>query len=556
VLAPLVMIVVLAEAAALDLSPAERAWIEAHPAIRMAQPISPPFALADQNGELAGISIDHLKSIEAATGLHFVNIPVRNSFEALEGVRDGRFDALMGIGKNPVREEYLLFGRPYAYSPDAIVSRSDAPFLFDIHELGGRRVGLARSSTDLASRFRAEVSDAEVVTYDTMADAIAAVQRAEIYAAVTDATIAAYVVRERKLLDLKISGIFDTSPDVFIGVRRDWPELVRLVDRALLAMPASERSQITNRWAVLDYEPSRRWQRAYRTALVVLGAALLVALGLVLFNRRMNHELAIRRRIQAELEVLRDRLAEASAEKSGLMHTIAHDLKGPLASVLANTRYIERAMPGEEGEAREALADMKDSLARMSSLVEVLVEPEALATGERPWRPEGIDTVAEVRAAAQAVAEAARAKGVGVDVRVAGEVPLVESDRQAFREVVENLLSNAVKFTHLGTHVEAAVAARTDALSISVRDHGPGIPPDEHESIFEKYGVGSARPTGGETSTGLGLWIVRKLVRRMGGHVWCEDAAGGGATFRIELPLARPEASRAGVDQDGAPAGR
>jgi len=229
------MLALVLPAAGVDLGPAERAWIDAHPVIRVAEPLSPPFALAAPGGEVAGIDVDYLASIAAATGLHFQSTAFPSVQAALEEFRAGRFDAVIGIGRSPERAALMLFGKPYAYSPDAIVSRSDSPFLFDIHELGGRRVGLARSSLELMGRFRDEVSDARLVPYETMEEAVLAVQRNEVDAAVTDATIAAYVVKERKLLDLRISGIFETNPDVYLGVRNDWPELVRIVDRATFA---------------------------------------------------------------------------------------------------------------------------------------------------------------------------------------------------------------------------------------------------------------------------------------------------------------------------------
>jgi signal transduction histidine kinase len=519
------------------LADADRGWVASHPTVRVALPLIGPFALLDNRGGLSGVSVDHLERLAALTGLRFENVPVVGVAAAIQGVREGRFDVVMGIGRTRDREDLLLFGKPFAFSPDAIVGPTEAPFLFDIHELGNRRVALARSSVDLVRRFATQVPDAQVVLFETMDEAMLAVERREAHVAVVDASYAAWFVKQRRLADLRVSGIFDSSPDMYIGVRRDWPELVRILDRALAAIPAAERTQIINRWMVLDYESDRRWRRAFRASAGVVAIVLLVAVLLAAMGHRMRRELALRRRIQAELEEARDRLTRASADKSDLMRMMAHDLRNPMCALLLTVDDLLGEVP--RGEVQASLSDMRATLDRMSSLLAQLTDAHALESGARAYRWTRIDAGEEVRAAAQAAAGVAQAKGIEVVATVPPSLPALESDLAAFREIVDNLLSNAVKYAPSGSRVQADAAATEGAIRIAVRDQGPGVPAAERLAIFEKYAMGSARPTRSEPSTGLGLWIVDRLVRAMSGRVWCEDAPGGGAAFCVELPLAR-----------------
>lgn len=534
----------LAAAPPAESTEAARSWARTHPPIRVAQPLAGPFAVMNGAGRLEGLSLDYLDDIAARTGLRFENMPVANVTAGIAAVREGRADAVMGLGRTPQREEMLLFGGPFAYSPDAIVTRSDSPFLFDLRELGGKRVAIARSSHDLARRFAAQVPDAAVATYEAMDEAVLAVARGEVDVAVVDASIAAFVVKQRSLTQLRVGGVFDAPAEMYIGVRRDWPELVPILDEALESMSAADRTRILNRWMVLDYESDRRWQRAFRALAAVLGLAALGALALAVFNRRMNRELALRRRIQAELEATSGRLARADAEKSELMRMIAHDLRSPLAALRANAQFLAGETSPDDPEARDALASMIGCIDRMRSLINVLGDRHALESGERRWTWAQVDPGEEVRAAVRYAQEAAaRRKGIEVVARTPADVPRLEADREALRQVVDNLLSNAVKFSRAGSRVSAEVAALPGAVRIGVSDQGPGVPPEERKAIFEKYRVGSAQPTAGEVSTGLGLWIVDRLVRDMGGRVWCEDAPGGGAAFCVELPLTRAASS-------------
>jgi signal transduction histidine kinase len=106
-------------------------------------------------------------------------------------------------------------------------------------------------------------------------------------------------------------------------------------------------------------------------------------------------------------------------------------------------------------------------------------------------------------------------------------------------QIFSNLLSNAVKFSPPGKRVFVAVLANGRHVECTIRDEGPGFTETDKLRMFRRYGRLSARPTGGETSTGLGLSIVRKLVLAMNGELTCESNAGHGAAFTFRLPKAK-----------------
>lgn len=282
----------------------------------------------------------------------------------------------------------------------------------------------------------------------------------------------------------------------------------------------------------------RRWEKAFTTAAVVLGVACLTVacLAIVLLasdRRKVERELALCRRNQAELERTGEELARTSQEKTELLQMVAHDLRNPLTSLLLNTETLTRERHPDAG----TLSDMVNSIDRMRSLIALLVDRQALERGHRVLKWTTIDPGKETVAAIAAVSEAAKRKGIDVIVRAEPELPQLESDQGAFRQVVDNLVSNAVKYAPSGSSVRVDVAHTSQVLRIAVRDQGPGVPPAERTSIFKEYQVGSARPTGGETSTGLGLWIVSRIVEEMKGRVWCEGERGEGSVFVVEFPF-------------------
>jgi signal transduction histidine kinase len=155
-----------------------------------------------------------------------------------------------------------------------------------------------------------------------------------------------------------------------------------------------------------------------------------------------------------------------------------------------------------------------------------------------------VDAVIPFRHILHTQASVAREKGVLFDGVVHQEPLIVQADDQDLVTIFENLIGNAVKFTPKNGHVQAAIRATGNPtepprMLFSVSDSGPGLTLADQVKLFQPFSRLSARPTGTEVSTGLGLHLVKRTVEQLQGRVWCESEPGHGATFFVELPLAQ-----------------
>ena len=133
--------------------------------------------------------------------------------------------------------------------------------------------------------------------------------------------------------------------------------------------------------------------------------------------------------------------------------------------------------------------------------------------------------------------EAARRKQLELETMLDGGRNLVQADPAALNQVLDNLLSNAIKFSAPGKQIRLTVCPPSASyVECQVQDEGPGFSEQDKARMFRRYGRLSARPTGGEPSTGLGLSIVKKLVLAMHGDLTCESTQGKGTTFAFRLP--------------------
>ncbi|MBI3886678.1 MAG: transporter substrate-binding domain-containing protein [Opitutae bacterium] len=526
-----------------EFTPAERAWIAAHPVIRVGHdPAYAPYSFLDARGELTGIDLSYLEIVARHTGLRFQNETRQNWMQLLAAFRAGEVDMLMSLSHTPERDATMLFTHNYSLSPVVVVTRADADYIFDPRELTGRRVGLVRGYAGMRRAFEENVVGAQVVEYDRVGAVLEALARGDIEAGVAGLHSAAYLVRTLRLTNLRLGGVFAESPSNSMGVRKSLPELVGIIDKVLDQLDPAERRRINNRWVGLEMPAPSWWARAgFRISAGFAVAAVFILLLVWLHNRRLQSELAQRRVIQAELEATRDRLGRVSEEKSELLRMVAHDLRSPLTGILLGTDLLKMMDPAE-GKARydETLGQIRTTTAQMIRLTDDLVDADMLEEGRRVYAAAELDLAALLRETVGAFAETAARKDLRLSLETEAAVPPVRSDARALRQVGDNLVSNALKYSPPHAAVVVALRRTADGVQFSVRDQGPGLSAEECRKVFQKFVQGSAKPTGGEKSTGLGLWIVQRIVDGLHGRVWCESKLGQGATFLVELPLAPP----------------
>ena len=228
------------------------------------------------------------------------------------------------------------------------------------------------------------------------------------------------------------------------------------------------------------------------------------------------------------------RLEELDQAKSDYLAGITHDLRTPLTAVLGFVSTLRRIGPHLSGDAiRTYLEVVERQALRLSALVDDLLLAARLESGPLvPVQLDRVDLTTAVEEALETIEPQRRAR-----VDVAGMAPaVVHGDRSQLVRVVQNLLDNALKYSPPGSRVVASVAiAGTDA-HIDVANDGAAIPPEERERIFERFRTGRAGARTG--SSGLGLYIVRGIVRGHGGEVSVVDTAVDGVVFRVSLPLA------------------
>jgi two-component system OmpR family sensor kinase/two-component system sensor histidine kinase BaeS len=228
------------------------------------------------------------------------------------------------------------------------------------------------------------------------------------------------------------------------------------------------------------------------------------------------------------------RLQQDATQRQRLLADVSHELRTPLSVVQGN---VEGLLDGVYQPDRERLTAILEETRTLARLIDDLRTLSMAESGELRLHPEPTDLGALLREAVAGFRPQAAEAGIGLDVSVTDDLPMLEVDPTRTREVVTNLLSNALRHTPRGGSVEVRATldrqgAAKPSVAVEVADTGSGMPPDVVERVFERFYRGP-----GSTGTGLGLAIARELVVAQGGSIGVRSDAGRGTTMRFTLPV-------------------
>lgn len=216
-----------------------------------------------------------------------------------------------------------------------------------------------------------------------------------------------------------------------------------------------------------------------------------------------------------------------------------HDLRNPLSYIISYCDFIADGKETLSEEQVEFNSKIKSLSGFMLTLVTELLDVAAIEKGEINLLLETIDIVLLTKEIIQLIRIVADKKEIKIRfTSMVQTLPLL-IDKGKIEQVITNLLSNAIKYSHPQTEITVTLSKENSTMIISVKDQGQGIEANELSLLFKPFQKTSTRPTSGEKSTGLGLFIVRKIVEAHGGKIWVESDYGKGSAFSFALPITK-----------------
>ncbi len=253
-------------------------------------------------------------------------------------------------------------------------------------------------------------------------------------------------------------------------------------------------------------------------------------------NRLIEQKISERTK---ELQLALQKLREHQLLQQRFFNIAVHDLKNPLSTLRILCTEIGKLV--DNAEVQQLLSMAQDPLNTMEELVQDILTVTRLQAEQDVLEIQPVNLAELLQASVYEFAPQAEKKNIQLILDLPEDLPPIEGDYRRLKQVFDNLISNGIKYTPPGGKVTITASANQQAVTVAVRDTGVGMTPEDLEKVFGEFQTLSAKPTGGESSTGLGLFIVHKIVTLHHGRITAaSEGPGKGSTFTVTLPLRQP----------------
>ena len=300
----------LASTAPVQLNEAERQWLKAHPSIRLAVDIDwSPFEYIDDEKQYVGMAAEYIELVAEKLGIEFAVEKEKPWSEVVESVKSGELDMYSCVVSTVQRREYANFSKPYLSFPMVIVTSDQVAYVNGLKDLRNETVAVVRgyATHDLLEKNH---PDLELYLADNVADALEELSHGKVYAYIGNIATVSDVIRREGLTNIKISGETPYSYELSMGVRKDWPEFIPILQKALDSITEQERDQIYRNWIKLRYEHGFDYDLLWK----VLAGVFLVIMVILIWNRRLSSEIEKRTETEKLLNDAHHRLEKTNQQ--------------------------------------------------------------------------------------------------------------------------------------------------------------------------------------------------------------------------------------------------
>jgi len=518
----------------------EKIWLKAHPIIRIASdPNWAPIEYVDDEGNHLGLSADFLKRLEKMLGIKFEYVTGQSWVEMINNFRKGEIDLFTSLNRTPEREKYMHFSDTYTRFPIGIFGGPDMPFINNMAELHNKKTGVVNG---YASQELLETNFPEIKLVKST-DPVAALDllsRGKIDTYVGNILVTSYYIAQLGYSHIKVVGKTPYQYEQSMGVRKDWPVFVSILNKALEVIPESEKNAIYKKWIGVRFEQGFDYALLWKILLVVV-----VLFALFTYSNRklatLNKQLIFARdqeeHARKTVELANTQLKAVDKLKSMFIASMSHELRTPLNAIIGFSGLLDQGILGELDEKQ------KDSIQRINragthllSLISEVIDISRIEAGRLDIYPEPFSLKALVDEAVESIRPMANTKGIKLEIK-AEYLPEVVTDRKRILQCLLNYLSNAVKYSEHGK-VTLTVMVASEMLTLSVTDTGIGIAEEDIVKLFVAFERMDSHLRIKAGGTGLGLYLTKKIVEELlHGKVSVESRINEGSTFMLAIPV-------------------
>lgn len=533
-----------------------------------------PYEKFDKNGQYIGVAADYHKIISHLTGLDYDILQTSSWSETISNAKAGKCDILSILNSTPERLEYLGFTKSYIESPSVFVTRENDKFINGITDLQGKTLAIVKGYMvdEIISR---DYPDIERIYAPNIAEALRMVSKGKAFATVGSLLEMSYNIRQLGMLNLKITGDAKLNFDLKIGVRKDEPILLSVMDKALESITKTDRDKILNKWVSISYHQSYDYSVIWKVLLffiIVLGLFAWKTKITSKYNSRLlalNKDLIdAKKALEEANRTLEMKVAEETAKRldnerllmqqsklaamGDMIGAIAHQWRQPLSAVAMLVQDIEDAYQSETLTEDQLSDTVKQTMAIIMQMSETINDFSNFFKPDK--NRECFKICKTINDVATMFMPQLKSHGVTISLACMGQnleglinktgdpftccsEVCVKGYPNEFKHTIVNIVKNAMDALDTKNIPEKYIRVNienenNEYATITISDNGGGINDDVTPRIFEPYFSTKQQGKG----VGIGLYMSKQIIENMNGKIWFENKDGG-AAFYIRLKL-------------------
>lgn len=483
-----------------------------------------PFEKLD-HGKHIGMSADFFKILANNLQTNIEVVPVKTWSESLDFARQKRCDIMSLVMQTPERKKFLNFTTPYLNIPLVLVTHAKVPSVLDLTKLTHKqKIGMPKGYA-YSEILQKKYPNINIVDVENSQDGLAKVKNRELFGYIGSLATAAYAFQKEYTGELKIAKKFNENWELGIGVRKDDPTLLHIMQKGVESITPYQYQEILNRWIAIKYEKGTD----YTLTLQIIALGILILLLVLYSNRKLT-------KVNQELREAKRKAEEIQKAKSNFLANISHEIRTPMNSILGTTYLIrETALNNIQKNYILKIENATNNLLRLISDILDFSKLEARKLQLSHVDFHLLELLENLHATFnQSIYE----KSLLFEINYDEDIPkYLHGDNLKLLQILTNLLSNAIKFTENGKiqlHIEQPKAK---LFRFSISDTGIGLKQSQIADIFLSFTQADSATTRKYGGTGLGLAITKELVELMGGKIWVNSSYGKGSVFIFEIPL-------------------
>jgi len=323
--------------AGMHLTAKEQAFIQAHPHIRLGiDPEFIPFEFINKQGVYSGMASDYIKLLNQRLGLHMQVVYSKQWKKTVQKAKQRELDVLPCVGVTDERKRYFLFSKPYIYFNRVVITRTDSPFMTGLQDLEHLKVAVQANSSHAG--YLREHSDITPKAYATLEDALRAVSGGQADAFVGNLAASVFWIRKLNLVNLKVSASLaehDASESLHFAVRKDWPELVAIIDKGLASISDQEHDRISRKWVDIHLDSVVDYMLIGK----IIGTCVVLILLVLLWNARIRKQQVLAQEARAEAESAKARLEESHMKLAAIFDSASAGIVVMKNRVITNCNH-------------------------------------------------------------------------------------------------------------------------------------------------------------------------------------------------------------------------